>query len=163
MLALWGGVGYLKSSHQIKPASSVCELISDAELKHLLELPEGAKTSSESSEKPYPACFYRWKNATYPLSKKIGNREMTIDTPIEVNIVIVDEADEAMYLRSIKAYKDGESEEGVGEMAIWGDGLSQISILEKGKLIHIYVKKSQDAPENRTAAVTIANAIIKKL
>lgn len=84
-------------------------------------------------------------------------------SPAEMSIVLVKNATKKMFETSTQVYKDGQAETGIGEMAIWGAKMSQLTFLAKGYMIHLHVKKSGDDTENREIAGKVAAHIIEKL
>lgn len=163
LLLIFGQSGIPANETADLSVNSPCELISDAKLNELLGISADAEVSKKNAVRTYPSCFYKWESVTFEVTKNIGGNDIHIDNPTEVNIVLVEDADKEMYQQSIKVYRDGVDLDGIGKMAVWGNDLSQISFLAKGKLIHLYVKKSFDTKENKAAAQKIAEAIIEDL
>ena len=153
----------LKASNTDKPERHPCDLVNEAEIKKLFSIAEDVPTDINPAQRTYPTCFYKWESVTFPVTKTIAKRETTINYPTEMTIVLVKNATEKMYETSIKVYKEGVAQNGIGEMAIWGGKMSQLSFLAKGYLIHLHVKKSSDEAENKALASKIAALIIAKL
>jgi hypothetical protein len=146
-----------------KEEKSPCNLISEKEIKRLFSIPENVETEIENTLRTYPTCFYKWESIKFSETKKFGNNEISIDYPTELTIVLVKNATEKSYEASIKAYRDGQSQNGIGEMATWGGQMSQITFLSHGYLIHVHAKKSAIETENKEIAIKIAELIINKL
>ncbi len=142
---------------------SPCDLISETDIKNLFSIPENTPAEVKDVVRTYPTCFYKWETVKFSETKKIGNNEVSIDYPTEVTIVLVKNADEKKYNTSIKVYKDGQTQNGIGDMAIWGGKMSQLTFLSQGYMIHVYVKMSSDQSKNKEMANKIAALIIKKL
>jgi hypothetical protein len=153
----------VQTSNSNKTEISPCELISESALKELLAIPDEAPTEMKDVMRTYPTCFYKWESVPFSETKTIANKEMDIDFPSEATIVLVKNATDKMYERSIKVYKDGASQDGIGEMAIWGGKMSQLTFLAEGYLIHLYVKVSSDEAENKAKAQKIASQLIQNL
>lgn len=151
------------SSEQIKQANdtnlSPCDLLTEAEIKSALSIPTEAETSMNEKNRPYPSCFYKWESITWPKE----SHGLTIDYPAELSIVQVTNATKANYEASIKVYKDGIKENGIGEMATWGERMTQLTFLSKGKLIHVHSRTSADAASNKVKIINLAKQIEKNL
>lgn len=78
-------------------------------------------------------------------------------------IVLVANANKSMYERSIVVYKDAEKITGLGEMATWGEGMSQVSFLSNGNLIHLHLKVSGKNSENKNKAIELAKLVTERL
>jgi len=142
---------------------SPCELVSEATIEKILSIPLDTPTEVNNAMRTYPTCFYTWETVQFSETKKIGNKDMSIDFPTEVTIVLVKNATKSMFQTSVKVYKDRQTQNDVGEMAVWGDQMSQLSFLTKGYMIHLYVKMSSDATENKNKALKISEEIIENL
>jgi len=142
---------------------SPCELVSESDIKNLFSIPENVTTDINNTVRTYPTCFYKWKTIQFSETKKIGNSEVSINYPTEMSIVLVKDATEKMYETSIKVYKDGATENGIGDMATWGGKMSQLTFLSNGYMIHLFVKKSAIESENKEIANKIAALITEQL
>ena len=143
--------------------SSPCQLISESAIKEILGIPEDAATKMEDVMRTYQTCFYEWETVTYPRIMMMGGNEVRYDIPAEISIVMVKNATETMFETSSVIYKEGQVQNGIGDRAIWGDKMSQLTFLAKGTMIHLHVKKSADAAENKEFALKIAEVIIGNL
>jgi len=128
-----------------------------------LTIPADAPTEVKDEMRTYPTCFYKWESVNYSTTKTIGGREISLEYPAETTLVLVKEATQAMFTASTKVYKDGVSQDGIGEMAVWGEQMSQLTFLAKGTMVHVNVKVSADAASNRAKAVELASLIIGQL
>lgn len=147
------------NNSEIKP----CDLISQADLIAILEVPSGSELVMNDAKRTYPTCIYKWEGWTYSATSTIGGSSRNIDYPSEVMIVYVINATKKMFETSSKAYRDGESIDDIGEMAIWGNMLSQITFLSNGSMIHVHVKTSSDASINKDNAIKIAKRMVNNL
>ncbi len=143
--------------------SSPCGFVTEAKMKEVLALPTDAITEMKDVMRTYPTCFYEWDTVAYTKTQTIGGKEINLDFPAEAAIVLVKNANEKMFERSTKVYKDGVAINGIGDMAIWGSGMSQITFLAKGTMIHLHVRVTKDAAANKEKAVALAALIIEKL
>ena len=139
---------------------SPCDLLTETEIKEVLSIPSEAETSMKEKNTTYPICFYKWKSITWPV-KSVGDH--TIDYPAELSIVLVNNADKAKYETAVKFYEEGEIENGVGDMATWSEKKTQLTFLAKGKLIHVHVRTSADAADNKIKTIKMAKKIIENL
>jgi len=153
----------VKTSNMDKLEKHPCDLVNEAEIKKLFSIAEDVPTDINPAQRTYPTCFYKWESITFPVTKTIAKREATINYPTEMMIVLVKNATPKMFETSTKVYKEGVAQNGIGEMAIWGGKMSQLTFLAKGFLIHLHVKKSSDESENKALASKIAAQIIAKL
>lgn len=151
------------SSSKKELDKSPCELVSQSTIKKVLSIPEDSTAEMKDVMRTYPSCFYKWENISFSKTKMVGTNEMKIDYPTEVTIVLVKNANEDMYQRSIKVYKDGQTQDGIGEMATWGDKMSQITFLSNGTMIHLHVQMSSKDSENKESALKIASKIVQNL
>tara|TARA_R110002167_G_scaffold29771_5_gene99104 strand:+ start:1087 stop:1611 length:525 start_codon:yes stop_codon:yes gene_type:complete len=142
---------------------SPCELLTESEIKKSLSIPNEAVTEFKDVVRTYPSCFYKWEAFTFSKSRKLGGQEVSVDYPTEVGIVVVKNATEKMFQTSTKVYKDGQAQQGIGEMAVWGTRMSQLTFLAKGKMIHLNVSMSNVVNENKAQALSLAALIINKL
>ena len=142
---------------------SPCSLITEAEIKEILSLPQDAPTKMEDVAYTFPTCSYEWETLTYEKQTTIGDREMTIEYPYKLMIVMVANADESMYEKSIVAYKDGEKLTGLGKAATWANSMSQVTFLSDGKMIHLNLEVSTNSNENKDKAIKLARLIEERL
>lgn len=148
-----------KSSQNISP----CSLLTEAEIKDVLSLPKDALTTMEDAVYTYPTCSYEWETLVYEKSTTIGGKQMALEYPYNLMIVLVANANKSMYDKSSVVYKDGENISGLGEMAIWGDGMSQVTFLSNGHMIHLSLKISGDSSVNKEKAIELAKLVEKRL
>jgi hypothetical protein len=144
-------------------ASSPCEFISEAKVKEVLGIPAEAPTEMKDVMRTYPTCFYKWETVTFSTKRSVAGQEVTLNYPAEVTIVLVGKASAKMFETSTSVYKDGEAVDSIGDMAMWGTRMSQLTFIAKGTMIHLHVKTSLDAADNKKKAIELANLIIQKL
>lgn len=148
---------------QLAALAQPCEMLTVQEVQTILSIPDTAKAKVESPDHTYPTCHYTWESVQYSKTKTIAGREMNIDYPAEVYIIMVKEATEAQYKRSIQVYKDGVTIDGIGSMATWSDERSQLTFLAAGTLVHVNVKVTADTKANKAKAQKLALQIIEKM
>lgn len=144
-------------------ASSPCGFVTDAKIKEVLGIPADATTEMRDVMRTYPTCFYKWESVMFSTKKTIAGKEVSLDFPAEVTIVLVKNASEKMFETSTKVYRDGKAQEGIGDMAMWGTQMSQLTFLAKGTMIHLHVKVTGDATANKAKAMELAALIVEKL
>ncbi len=144
-------------------ASSPCAFISEAKIKEVLGIPADAVTEMKDVMRTYPTCFYKWESVMFSTKRTIAGKEVSLDFPAEVTIVLVKNASDKMFETSTKVYSDGEVQDGIGDMAMWGTQMSQLTFLAKGTMIHLHVKVSGDLAANKSKALELATLIIEKL
>jgi hypothetical protein len=154
------------NSKSVEPNNSEinpCDLISQMDLIEIVDAPAGSKLNMQNTKRTYPTCICKWEGWTYSAKSTIGGNSREIDYPSEVMMVFVKNASKKMFETSTKAYRDGEPINDVGEMAIWGNTLSQITFLSNGSMIHVHVKTSSDANINKENAIKIAKRMVNNL
>lgn len=152
-----------KDDSTTKKEKSPCSLLSEAEIKEILSLPENAPTTMEDEELTYPTCSYKWETITYEGQINISGQTITYDEPYSLMIVLVADANKSMYERSIVVYKDAEKIADLGEMATWGESMSQVSFLSNGSLVHLHLKISGKNSENKNKAIELAKLVAERL
>lgn len=146
-----------------RSGDSPCSLLSETMVNRILEIPEQAPSEIRDEVLTFPTCSYKWKTIKYSKKQTIAGKEMTLSYPATLLIVMVENASTELYNRSVKVYKDGLELKSVGEKAVWGDAMSQLTFLKDGNLIHLNVKLSLDKQDNKDKAIALANAIIENL
>ena len=142
---------------------SPCSLVSEAEIKEILSLPQDAVTTKEDVDYTYPTCSYEWETLMYVKNMTMSGQELELEYPYKLMIVLVANADDSMFEQSTVVYKDGENIAGLGEMATWGDSMSQLTFLSGGSMIHLNLKISDNANENKEKAIKLAKLIEERL
>lgn len=142
---------------------SACQLIGEKEIKRILSIPSDANSSIKDVVRTYPTCFYKWEAIKIEEEKIIAGNKFRSNYPAELSLVLVQSANEKMFETSVTTYKDGVDVKGIGEAAIWGDQLSQLTILSNGTMVHIHVKVSTESEDNKMKAIEVAKKIIEKL
>lgn len=148
-----------KSSENISP----CSLLSESEIKDILSLPKDAHTTMEDAVYTYPTCSYEWGTLFYEKNTAVAGREIVLEYPYKLMIVLVANASNSMYDESTVVYKDGENISGLGEMAMWGNKMSQVTFLSNGHLVHLSLKVSANNSENKEKAIELAKLVEKRL
>ena len=142
---------------------SPCDLVSETAVKKLLSIPENIPSDIDNTVRTYPTCFYKWETVKFTQTKKFGGKDVSIDYPTEMTIVLVKNATEKMFETSTKVYKDGQVQNGIGDRAIWGGKMSQLTFLSDGYMIHLHVRMSSNEVDNQEIATKIAVLIIESL
>ena len=142
---------------------SPCSLITEAEIKEILALPQDAPTKMEDADYTYPTCSYEWETLIYVKNMTISGQELALEYPYNLMIVLVANADESMFEKSTVVYEDGEKLTGLGKMATWGDNMSQLTFLSGGNMIHLNLKVSGNSSENKEKAIKLAKLIEERL
>jgi len=140
-----------------------CDLLTESEIKKTFSISEAEPAEIKNVVRTYPTCFYKWESISFSKTSIIGGNEVSIDYPTEVSIVVVKNASEEMYQTSTRVYKDGQAQQGIGDMAIWGGGMSQLTFLSKGYMIHLNVQMSDVEMINKENAIKLSAFIIEKL
>lgn len=153
----------VQSSGNNETDKSPCDLVDLTTLQKFLSIPEDTTPEIKDVMRTYPSCFYEWENISFSKTKMVGNNEMKLDYPTQVSIILVKDANEDMYQQSIKVYKDAKAQDGIGEMATWGEKMSQITFLSNGYMVHLHVEMSSKASENKQNALKIASEIVQNL
>ena len=152
-----------KSKEKSPENESPCSLVTEAEIKEILSIPQDAVTTMEDVDYTYPTCSYEWETLIYVKKMTMSGQDLELEYPYSLMIVLVDNADDAMFEQSTVVYKDGEKLSGLGDMATWGDSMSQLTFLSGGKMIHLNLKTSDNANENKEKAIKLAKLIEKRL
>lgn len=139
---------------------SPCELLTEAEIKNTLSIPTEAETSMTEKNTTYPSCYYKWKSITWEYEVMAGHMG---DYPAELSIVMLTDANKKKYETAVSYYKDGQKENGIGEMAMWSEKKTQLTFLSDGMLIHVHARTSADAASNKTKTIKVAKLIAEKL
>lgn len=146
-----------------KDVKEVCALVTEAEIKGILGIPEEAASEIEEADPTYPTCFYTWESVTFIKIMNIAGTDLELPYPAKATLVSVKNANETMYNASIKVYKEAETVSGIGDMATWGPNLSQLTFVAKGHMMHVNVQVSADTPDNKEKAIKLAKLIIERL
>ncbi len=140
-----------------------CDLISSEKMIQFTSLDSSQKMGVESKVLTYPTCVYRWENVLVKTKTFELGEELELELPAQVNIVLLREKNAEDYQRAIKTYVDPQEIEGVGEMAVWGDRLSQLTFLAQDHIFHVYVNVNNAIEINRQVAEEIAREIFLSL
>lgn len=154
--------GSEKTASAAMSIESPCELISSEEVASICDVASEFKIAQEDKMLTYPTCIFKWEDGKVKRSTKIGNTQVDFDMPSEVLIVMVKNANEKMFEQSTTVYKDGVDVK-IGDKAIWGVTMSQLTFLAKGYMFHVNVKVTNDAEFNKEKAAEIAKMLIGKL
>lgn len=142
---------------------SPCELISVEEVRGFFSVPEDIDIEMEDKVYTHPTCSFEWQDGKVVSTMEAGGRQVELKKPSELMVVMVFPAKEFMYNTAIKVYKDIETVPDVGEMASWGNQMSQLTFFSGKYLFHVHVKASNDDAANRAKAMKVARFIMKQL
>lgn len=146
-----------------KDFDSPCALISLDDVKKRFNLDANMEIDFEDKVNSFPTCSFSWKDGGVTKSMDVGGQKIDINLDSELLIVMVKDANESMYERSITAYSDGQVEDTIGDRATWSDKRSQLTFLSKSHLFHVHVRVSNDKAVNRKHAIEIAESFIAKI
>ncbi len=146
---------------KISSINSPCDLISMEEVKSMfsVELP----IENKDVVYTYPTCIYRWEDGKIATSVSFGGQEIKSTRPSEVLIVMVKNANEAMFKQSTTVYKQPQQISNLGSLAVWDSRISQLTFLSNNYMFHVHVKVSNNDTENKEKAVEVSKLIIGKL
>lgn len=152
-----------KTSQAAAIPDSPCELVSSENIRQIVGVDAAFEITMQDKEYTYPTCKFEWEDQKVKKTMEVGGRTMEIDMPSEVLLVLVKDVNEKMFNRSTQVYKDGEDVSGVGEMAVWGDELAQLTFLKGSVMMHVHVKVNNDNVVNKKKAIEIAEFILEKI
>ena len=142
---------------------SPCELITLDLIKSYIPIPDGINVIKQDEKLTYPTCTFKWKDGIRKKSQTIGKTEITYDVESKVMIVLVKDAKSSMFNRSTSVYKNPEELTGLGERAVWGDNMNQLTFFSKGVMMHVHVNADDDKSVNRKHAIELTKHLLKKL
>ena len=142
---------------------SPCELITLDVVKSQIPIPDGVDVVLEDKKLTYPTCIFKWKDGIRKQSQTIGTTVVTYDVESTVLIVLVKDAKSTMFDRSTSVYKNPEELSGLGDRAVWGDNMNQLTFLAKGVMMHVHVHVDNDKSVNKKHAIAIAQHLLKGL
>ncbi|MBR9978491.1 MAG: hypothetical protein KFH87_10415 [Bacteroidetes bacterium] len=142
---------------------SPCELISLEVVKSHIPIPEGINVIKEDEKLTYPTCTFKWKDGIRKKSQTIGTTVVEYDIESKVLIVLVKDANSSMFDRSTSVYKNPEELTELGERAVWGENISQLTFLSKGVMMHVHVQVDNDKSVNRKHAIELTKHLLKGL
>jgi PBP1b-binding outer membrane lipoprotein LpoB len=142
---------------------SPCELITLDVVKSYIAIPDGIDVVSEDKMLTYPTCSFQWKDGVRKESQTIGTTVVTYDLESKVMIVLVKNVNSSMFDRSTSVYKNPEELSGLGERAVWGDNMNQLTFLSKEVMMHVHVHVDNDKSINRKHAIELTKHLLKGL
>jgi len=142
---------------------SPCELITLDVVKSYIPIPDGIDVISQDEMLTYPTCTFQWKDGIRKQSQTIGTTVVTYDFASKVSIVLVKDVTSSMFDRSTSVYKNPEELSGLGERAVWGDNMNQLTFLSKGVMMHVHVHVDNDKSVNRKHAIELTKHLLKEL
>jgi len=142
---------------------SPCDWINADDMRSLMNVGSEYEISMEAKDYTFPACSFRWEDNKVVKNMEVGGRQMSIDMPSEVLVVLVKDADAAKFQRSVKVYKDGEAVSGYGDEAMWGEQMHQLTFRKGNVMMHVNVKADNDDAVNKANAEKIAKFLLDKM
>tara|TARA_R110000737_G_scaffold347664_1_gene379666 strand:- start:15577 stop:16140 length:564 start_codon:yes stop_codon:yes gene_type:complete len=142
--------------------NSPCELVSSKEIKSICNVESKYEIVQADKLYTYPTCTFKWEDKKVSQVTSIGGNEVKYDMPSEVLIVMVSNSTEKMFEQATVVYKDG-IDVSVGEKAIWGNKMSQLTFLAKDYMFHVHLKISNDDSDNKLKAIKVAELLIGKI
>jgi hypothetical protein len=137
--------------------TDACQLISQSTIVDLFRT-DNEVTNKEPTSKRFPTCIYKWA-AQKKGEKEIGGQMVTYDQENTVMIVLGStSANSKQFERSTSVYKDA-VEVDIAEKALWSDKMHQLTILEKGYLIHINVEFFDAVDQQKNKSIELAKII----
>ncbi len=141
--------------------TDACELISRSTIVDLFRA-DNEVTNKEPTSKSFPTCIYKW-TAQKEGEKKIGNQVVRYGQENTVMIVLGStSANINQFERSTSVYKDA-VEVDIAEKALWSDKMHQLTILQKGYLIHINVEFFDAVDQQKNKSIELAKIITAAL
>lgn len=141
-------------------SDSPCDLIGVSDIQTIFGLDAGLNITQEEKDLTYPTCSFKWEDKKVEQVVQVGSTTVRTDIASEVMIVMVKNANEKMFERSTSVYKDGVEVSEVGDKAIWGEKMTQLSVLGNGMMFHIHVKADNDDTVNKAKAIAIAKYLL---
>ena len=141
--------------------TDACSLITRATIEDVFRT-ENEVTNKDPRSKSFPTCIYTW-TAQKKGEKEIGGQVVTYDQENTVMIVLGStSANIQQFERSTSVYEDA-VEVDIAEKALWSDKMHQLTIMEKGYLIHINVEYFDAVDQQKEKAIELAKIIIAQL
>ncbi|GAB5415949.1 MAG: hypothetical protein Crog4KO_07300 [Crocinitomicaceae bacterium] len=152
-----------ETSGKVNIPNSPCDWIDKVDIRTLIGVDAQYEISMEAKDYTFPACSFRWEDGKVVKNMEVAGRKMTVDSPSEVMVVFASDINAEKFERSVQVYKDGENVEGVGEEAMWGAEMSQLSFRKGTVMMHVHVKVDNDGAVNKKHALKIAEFLIAKM
>lgn len=147
----------------VKGVDSACALFSSDEIREVFQIPGETELKVSKSGQAFPACNYEWGTDLVVRTIQAGGRDIEVKEPAKVVLVVATDVTADNFQTSTAVYRDPQDVAGIGDMARWDDGMSQLSVLAGADLFHINVKASSDKEENRRQAEAVARRLLQKL
>lgn len=141
---------------------SPCQIVNADDLRGILKVPQSFTINMEDKMLTYPTCKFKWDDK-YVRVMDMSGTSVNIDMEPEVMIVMVTNCTAAMFERSTQVYKDGVNIDNVGDQAIWGERMNQLTFRNGGIMMHVNVAVSTDSAVNKESAIKIAKFAIGKM
>lgn len=146
----------------LKGLDSACAIFSDDEIRGFFDIAEGTELKVSRSGQAFPACNYEWGKDLVVRQIQAGGRDIEVRDPAKVMLVVAPDVTADNFQTSTAVYRQPQDVSGIGDMARWDEGMSQLSFLAGADLFHINVKASSDPAENRRLAEALALQVLEK-
>ena len=147
----------------VKDITSPCEIITLNDIKEYFKIQDTTEVNVENKEVTFPSCSYEWGKDVVMDKITVANQTIEYGAPAKVMIVMAKGVPSSGFEQSTAVYKDGEEISGIGEKAIWGAKMSQITFLYNDTLFHVNVKASSDKQKNKNDAIALSKLILKRI
>lgn len=152
-----------QSEEQSTLSENPCDWVSADDIRSIIGVASSFEIEEEFNDYTFPACSYEWEDKKVTKTMQVGGSPMEIAMPSEVMIVLAQDIDAKKFERSTSVYKDGVPLESLGDEAIWGEEMSQLSFRKGSLMWHVHVKVDNDSAVNKKHALAIANFLIEKM
>ena len=158
-----GAATLSKSENSGKNVTSPCEIITLNDIKDHFKIQDTMEVILSDNSVTFPMCSYEWGKDLVMGKITVGKKTVEYGSPAQVTIVMVKNVPSSAFEQSTQVYKDAEEISGIGEEAIWGAKMSQLTFLQKTTLYHVNVKASSDKEKNKNDAIALSKLILKKV
>ena len=152
-----------KIEKSVKNITSPCEIITLNDIKDFFKIQDTTEVKVSDKSVTFPSCSYEWGKDVVMDQITVANKTIEYGAPAKVMIVMAKDIPDDGFERSTSVYKDAEEISGIGEKAIWGAKMSQLTFLIKKTLFHVNVKASSDKEKNKNDAISLSKLILKKV
>jgi len=157
-----GGETTSLKSEKVVEINSPCDFISLEEVESMFVV-DMDNIEMQNVVLTHPTCIFKWEDGKVFNQSYIENTKVKVNLPSELLIVMAKDISDTQFNTVVKVYKDAQSVNNLGEMAVWGKKISQLSFLYKNYLFHVHVKVSNDDEINKEKAIEVAKLILGKL
>ncbi|MEO6949418.1 MAG: hypothetical protein ABI123_07310 [Ginsengibacter sp.] len=152
-----------QNDKSVKSAIRPCEIITLEDIKDHFQIQASLEVEVSDDNVTFPACSYEWGIDLVMGQVTAGGKTVEYGSPATVMIVVAQNIPPSGFEQSTSVYKDAEEVSGIGDKAVWGAKMSQLTFLIKNTLFHVNVKASPDEEKNKNDAIALSKLIIKKV